>query len=76
VHQAQCSKQTPNESASKMQLLNKNYNTCSLDFSGSFGNPTISTHKISSTVVQKVTAAGSLRFQIPDAPTEHEILFH
>jgi len=59
-----------------MQHFNKNYNTCSLDFSGSFGNPTVSTHKISSIVVQKVTAAGSLRFQIPGAPNKHEILFH
>jgi len=56
--------------------LTKIINTCSLDLIGSFGNPTVSAHKIHSTVVQKVTAAGNLRFQIPDAPTEHEILFH
>jgi hypothetical protein len=59
-----------------MQLLDKNQNNCSLNFYFSFGIPTVSPHKISSTVVQKVTAAGILRFQIPDAPTEREILFH
>lgn len=73
---SQMLKEKPYESASKMLLLNKNDNTCSLDFSGSFGNPTVSTRKISTKVVQKVTAAGSLRFQIPDAPTKHEILLH
>jgi hypothetical protein len=61
--------------ACKMQLFNENHNTCSLDFSGTFGHPTVSMNKISSTICVNSSSQHS-RIWIPDMPTKGERLLH
>jgi hypothetical protein len=61
--------------ACKMQLSNENHNTCSLDFSGLFGHPTVSTNKITSTICVKSSSQFS-RIRIPDMPIQGERLPH
>jgi hypothetical protein len=59
--------------ACKMQLFNENHNTCSLDFSGLFGHPTVSNNKITSTICAKSSSQLS-KIRIPDMTIQVERL--